>query len=72
MYGALGLHVLTACSVVTAARCLCASAIYIACLQKVMDVLVIDVGHARCVVTALLYAFRVTSAQMHSHTVQIV
>lgn len=72
MYGVLGPHVLTACSVVTAARCLRASAIYIACLQKVMDVLVIAVGPARCVVTALLYAFRVTSTQMRSRTVQIV
>lgn len=70
--GALGPDILTALAAVAAAHGLHTSAIYITCLQNVMDVPVIDVGHARCVVTALLYKSLVTSVQTHSCTVQIV
>lgn len=66
--GTLGSAVFTAPAAVAAAHCLRTPAIYITCLQNVMDVPVIDVGHARCVVTALLYKSLVTSVQ----TVQIV
>lgn len=70
--GAWGAGVLPTLAVAAAAHGLCTSAICKTCLQKVMDVPVIGVGQAWCMVTALRSESAVTSVQTHSCTVQIV
>lgn len=65
-----GLHILSAWSA-RQQQSSCSSAVDTACLQKVVAVLVTDMGHVRCVVTALPHVFSDKCSGTSSHCTHV-